>query len=455
MIDGYRQWIGRLRERGAARSGTLSRVIENAVWLLGGKAVGAILSLIYIGMATRMLGKEQFGLFVLILGNAQAVSAIVTFSTWQVVVRFGMAHLQSGDHGALGRVLAFCIALDAGAAIVGCLLATVGVLAAARWFGWSDALARDALLFSFAVLLSFKSTAVGILRLHDRFGIAAAADAVTPVVRLIGALAVMAIGPSIEGFLIAWAVAEVVTALAHWAAALGEARGALDPAHWRGIPRAGRDNPGLWRFAAVTNMGATLKAFSGQFSVLLIGFVAGPAAAGGYRLAFQLGRSLAKISDMLSRSMFAEVARVHVVRTAAELRHLFRQSTRFSLIGGAVIVTLLLTIGKPALGLVAGRQYLDAFPLLLMLGTAAALEFGSTSFEPSLMAVGRATLALRIRLLATALQVGLLAIMLPIYGVTGAAAATLGASLLSLLLFGTIAWRAIYRQGEPVSTPAP
>jgi O-antigen/teichoic acid export membrane protein len=448
-LNAYRTWLDRQRVKGAARSGTLGRIIENAVWLLGGKAVGAILSLIYLGMATRSLGPDQFGQFVLILGTGQTVSAIVTFSTWQVVVNYGMPHLHSGDRNALGRVLAFCVALDFGAALLGCVLATIGVLLLSPALGWDATLARDALLFCFVVLLSFRSTAIGILRLHDRFGLAAAADSVTPVVRLIGALiVVLAFHPSVSGFLIAWAAAELLTAAAHWVLALREARGALDPAHWRGLLTAGRDNPGLWRFAAITNMGTTLNALGKQFSVLLVGLVAGPAAAGGYRLAFQLGRALAKLSDLMSRSAFAELARVHIAHTADQLRKLFRHATRFSIAAALLIIVLLLTIGQPALVLVAGEHYRAAYPLLLMLGTAAALDLGGSSFEPALMATGRAATAFRLRIATTVLQAILLAALLPTWGVTGAAVATLLSSALGLLLFGIVAWRFIYRPPE-------
>jgi O-antigen/teichoic acid export membrane protein len=455
-LNAYRTWIVGLRERGLARSGTLARVLENAGWILGGKAVSALLSLLYIAMATRSLGPDRFGMFVLISGTGQAVSAIVTFSTWQVVVRFGMAHIQRGDAAGLGRLIAFCIALDGGAAIVGSILAAIGVVLLGPHLGWDATLSRDALLFCFAVLLSFRSTPIGILRLHDRFGLAAAADSMTPVVRLIGAAITVAIEPSITGFLIAWAAAELLTAATHWIASFVQVRDALRLRYWRGIGRAARENPGLWRFALVTNVGATLRAFSSQFSVLLIGLVAGPAAAGGYRLAFQLGRSLAKFSDMLSRSMFAEIARVHVTRTARQLRKLFRKSTRFAAVGALVIILLLLMVGKPALGIVAGRHYLDSYPLLLMLGVAAALDLGGSSFEPALMATGRAGTALNLRLAATVLQVALLAALLPGFGVTGAAVATLAASAIGLVLFGVVAWRAIYSirdEDREVSVP--
>ncbi|WP_294395659.1 lipopolysaccharide biosynthesis protein [uncultured Sphingomonas sp.] len=458
-LSAYRKWLDTQRAKGVARSGTIGRVIENAVWLLGGKTVGAILSLIYIGMATRALGRDLFGQFVLILGTGQAVSAIVTFSTWQVVVNYGMPHLHSGNRNGLGGVLVFCVALDFGAALLGCVIATVGVVSMGPALGWDATLSRDALLFCFVMLLSFRSTAVGILRLYDRFGLSAAADSVTPIVRLIGALMVVLLfRPSVSGFLLAWAVAELLTAAAHWVLAVREARGLLGPAQWRGAITAGRDNPGLWRFAAITNMGTTLNALGKQFSVLLVGLVVGPAAAGGYRLAFQLGRSLAKLSDLLSRSMFAELARVHVVRTAAELRKLFRHATRFSIVAGVVIIALLLLIGKPALGLVAGRDYLDAYPLLLMLGAAAALDLGGSSFEPALMATGRAATAFHLRIATTVLQALLLAVGLPLWGVEGAALASLAASVLGLILFGLVAWRVIYRtvrENDVVVLPTP
>ena len=90
-----------------------------------------------------------------------------------------------------------------------------------------------------------------------------------------------------------------------------------------------------------------------------------------------------------------------------------------------------------------------------MLGTAAALDLDGTSFEPALMATGRASLALRLRLAAPIVQIGLLAALLPTYGVRGAAIATLAASIIGLILFGVIAWRVIYRQRVEINIPAP
>lgn len=430
----------------SARTGTLGRILENAVWLLAGKGVGAVLSLIYLGLATRTLGPAGFGQFVLVLGTAQTVGALVGFQTWQLVVRYGMSHLNAGRTDALGRLIGFAATLDIAGAVAGCAIAALAIPLLGPHFGWDAEVRHMALAFAVVTLLSIRSTPVGILRLHDRFGVGAVADSMTPIVRLIGALVVFALGVSVKGFLIAWAAAEIVTAITYWTLAARVGGASVGWRYIGSIRGVVADNPGIAGFAAITNLGATLNAVGKQFAVVVVGLVAGPAAAGGYRLAHQLGQALAKLSEMMSRAVFAELTRVNFGAMQANLPRLFRNASRFSLIAAAVIVALLLLIGKPALHLVAGEAFVGAYPLLLILGTAAALDLGGVSFEPALMATDRAWLAFRLRVAATLLLIVLMAVLLPAWGPIGAAWATLAASAAGLLMFGIAAWRAVHRE---------
>jgi O-antigen/teichoic acid export membrane protein len=438
-------------KRPASRNGTLRRILENAGWLLAGKGFGAVLSLVYLGIATRSLGAEGFGQLALILGTAQALVALVGFQTWQLVVRYGMPHLQAGRHEKLRDLLRFSILLDYGAAVAGCLLAFIAVRGLGGYFGWSDALQDQALVFAAVMLLTVRLTATGVLRLYDRFRTAALADSIVPSVRLIGALLVLLSGPTITGFLIAWAAAEVVTAAATWWIAARTAKGAMRLGRPPKLSSLFADNPGLGRFALVTNANFTLGAVAKQFSTVIVGLFAGATSAGYYRLAFQLGQSLAKVADLFARAVFAELTRVHFGDSSERLAKLFRASVRFTMLAAAVVVALILLLGKPALLLVAGPEFAGAYPLLLLLGTAAALDLGGVTFEPALLATGRAGLLLKLRITVTALLVVLLVALLPPLGAKGAAIATLSASLAGLLLLGWGAWRAIH---HPVSRPA-
>ena len=446
------RWFRRAeKDRSAApdsTGGTLRRVLQNAGWLLAGKGVGAVLSLIYIALATRMLGAQGFGQFALILGAAQTLAAFVGFQTWQLVVRFGMQKLHDAQTDELGDLLAFALALDVGAALLGCLVAAAGVGAFGSYFGWPPHLQREALAFAIILLLSVRSTPTGILRLHDRFRTAAMADAVTPIVRMIGALVAVAAGASITGFLFAWAAAEIATASVYWFLAsrvVGKAPWQLP---FRGIGRAPAANPGLIRFAIVTNGNYSLNSVAKQASTVAVGFFAGPVAAGHYRLAYQLGQALAKFSDLFARAVFAEMARVHVSQVGANLRALFKNAVAFSAASGVAIIIVLFAIGKPALELIAGPEYLPAFPLLLLLGTAAALDVAGVSFEPTLIATRNEWLALRLRIISTVALVIAMAVLLPLKAEIGAGIATLGASVLGLILFGLVSWNIVHREAR-------
>ncbi len=435
----------RHRETDTHRDGAWQGILRNTGWLLAGKIVGAILSLIYLGLATRSLGPTAFGQFVLILGTGQAIVTIVSFESWQLLLRYGMERLRAGQADALGRLVAFCLILDLAGALVGACLAVAGVALLGPWFGWSTGTQSQALAFCFVLLASFRSSATGVLRLHDRFGAAAFAETVTPVVRLIGALLVLSLGASVLGLLIAWAVAELITAAAHWVLAFRVLPPRREWWRWRGLLAVPKECPGLWRYAAITNAGSTLGLVGKQVAVLLVGASVSPAAAGGYRIAHQLGQALANISDMLSRATFSEIMRARAGHTAAQLARLFRSASLLALITAAIMIAILLLFGRATLLLLAGKHYMSVYPLVLILGTAAALDAGSVSFEPALLATGRVWLALRLRLISTAFLFCALFLLLDKMGPIGAALATLLASLLALVMLGTAAWRAVHQ----------
>ena len=84
----------------------MSRLIRNIGWLLSGRGVNAVLSLVYLALATRTLGIEGFGYFALIVAMGQTVTGLANFQTWQFVIRWGAS--EDGP----GEATGFAIALD-------------------------------------------------------------------------------------------------------------------------------------------------------------------------------------------------------------------------------------------------------------------------------------------------------------------------------------------------------
>lgn len=417
----------------------LGRILQNTAWLLGGKGVGAILSLGYLAIVTRTLGPSGFGHFALILSTAQAISTIVSFESWQVIVKYGQEHLREGDGGKLGRLVGFCIAIDIAGALTGCAIAAAAALLLGPHFGWSSAMSMQAVAYCAVILLTIRSTPTGLLRLFDRFDAGALAETMIPIARMAGAVIAWLAAPGITAFLIAWAAAELVCAVTYWSLALKTAKDRLG--HWSraSFLQARHENAGIMSFLTATNLSTTVSSLSKQLSVLLVGFFVGAAGAGLYRLAHQLSNSLTKISGLLSRAIFAELAKVHAGQNEKDVRKLFRRTNRLAIIAGAIIIMLILTLGKPLLLLMAGPAFGGAYPLLLLLGIAASIDLVGVSFEPLLMATGHPRSIVAIRLLNALFLLAALAVLLPRLGATGAATSNMIVAVTGFLMMGAAA----------------
>ncbi|HET6941959.1 MAG TPA: lipopolysaccharide biosynthesis protein [Sphingomicrobium sp.] len=423
-------------------TGSIRNVLRNAGWILGSKGVNAIFSLAYMAIVTRTLGVDRFGQFALVLGAAKGVELLVAFQTWQIVVRYGIPHLHAGRSTALAHVVRFTMWLDASAALVAAPIVLVTMIALGGHFGWDAGFIQQAAACGLLFVFAAYSTPLGVLRMYDRFGTAAMADAVAPIVRCLGVLVVWISGPNVIGFIAALGLAELLTAAVYWWLALrlpGMTWRLDQPLKWRDLADA---NQGIGSYAVTTNLTSTLDAFGNQAGVILVGLLLTPAAAGGFRLARQIGQSLNKLSQTLARPIFLEFIRSRADDDASTQFHtLLRQIIRLSGIGAGVVVVSLLLLGQPALLLVGGRQFLWVYPILLLLGTSAAFEFATLSFEPALVALGRPGTALKLRFVSTVVFLAITVALTPLLGAIGAGVAALVSSILSSLML----WVAISR----------
>lgn len=434
----------------APKDSSIGRILENTAWLLGSKGVGAVLSLIYLAIITRTLGPEGFGHFTLITTTAQVVGLLISFESWQVIVKYGQAHVASASGDRFGRLVRFCLVIDICAAIVGCFIAAA-IIAAMSWqFAWSSSDMWKAIAYCTAMLLTIRSTPTGILRLFDRFDAGALADTMIPIGRMIGATAAWLIAPTITTFLIAWVAAEILCAVTYWVFALNAANKRMGSLGGQDFLAARFENPGIIGFLTATSLSISVAGITKQLSVLIVGFFVGASEAGFYRLGYQLSAALTKISALLGRTIFAELARVSAIENAGQdLQALFRRTNRLSIVVGAVIIALVVLAGKPLLVAMAGPEFAGAYPILLLLGVAASIDLIGVSFEPMMMATGHARTSVTIKLICGALLIGLLFVLLPMKGAIGAAYATLIVAVVGFVAMGIAARR------YSGSTPAP
>ena len=422
----------------------LGRILQNTAWLLGGKGFGAICGLAYLAILTRTLGLKDFGHFSLIFGTAQALIALAGFQTWRVVVRYGSEHVHAEEWDKFGRLGMLCGMLDAAGAVIGCALAGVVIYGFAHILELNPNYIDLAFWFCCASLWALVSAPTGIVRALHRFDMAVYVEAIVPTGRLIAALTIWMTGPSVGRFLLAWAAIDILEAILYWAMARRLCPQAVRLANLGKWRLALKENPGVTHFFLVTYAGATIDATMKNGPLLVVGGWVGTRAAGLYRLASQISQSLSKLSTLLTRSVYAEVARVRVTSEQAEFRKLALQTSMIAGLAGLVVVGIALVAGKQLLGLIGGDAFEGGAAILVPLAIAASFDLASVAFEPVLHSTGRARLSLTARLIAVAaLGIGLV-LFIPL-GPSGAAWAVAMAGFVSYVAMGVMAWRTLQK----------
>lgn len=380
----------------------IGRIFANTAWLLGGKGFGALCGLAYLAILTRSLGLKDFGHFSLIFGTAQALITIAGFQTWRVVVRYGAPHVHEADWNKFGRLGMLCGVLDAVGAIAGCVIAFVVIYGFAGVLDLNPRYIDTAFYFSCAMVWAIVSAPTGIVRALHRFDMAVYVEAVVPVGRLLAAVIIWWTGPTVARFLFAWALIDLIEAACYWGMARWLCPKAIRFDHLKDWRLTLAENPGIERFFMVTYAGATLDAVMRNGPLLAVGGLVGTRAAGLYRLASQLTQAMSKLSTLLTRSVYAEVAHVRVSSAATEFRKLAVQTSLIAALAGAIVVGIALVAGRQLLALVGGEAFEGGAAILVPLAVAASFELASVAFEPVLHSTGRARYALMARVLAVA-----------------------------------------------------
>lgn len=421
----------------------LGRIFVNTVWLLGGKGFGAVCSLLYLAILTRSLGLKGFGHFSLIFGTAQALIAIAGFQTWRVVVRYGAEHVHAKNWDAFGRLGMLCGVLDAIGAVMGCGIAWAVFFQFSHALDLNPSLIGTAFWFNVAAVWALVSAPTGIVRALDRFDIAIYVEAVVPIGRLAAATAIWLTGPSLVKFLIAWAAIDLLEAAAYWAMARYLAPQSVRFRHLRHWRTALRENDGIIRFFGITYANATLEAAKRNGPLLAVGFFVGTKAAGLYRLAQQLSQGLSKLSTLLTRSVYAEIARARVAAKAEEFRKLALQTSALAGLAGALVVLVALIGGKQLMGLIGGDAFRAGYSVMIPLTIAASFELASVAFEPVLHSTDRARYALMAQAGALTVLTAALLGLAHHFGATGIAWAVAAGGATYYLAMGSMAHRTL------------
>lgn len=394
-----------------------TKPLRNAGRLAAGRGVQMVCSLVYLAVAARALGPADFGALALIHALALGIAQFSSFGSKEMLVRFGAMAIAAESPVRLRRLIWFGVFLD----LLGTVLAWLCMALGSGWaltrFELPPSLHGLAMVYWFAAVavMNLSQTSNGLLRLFDRFRLLAWQSTVEPLVRLVAALVVYQMHGGLHGFLLAWFGA----LLAGRMTLIITARRAL---RQHALPRSARPRlreivapeRGIWRFVLWVQWTTTVGLVDTQLPLLAVGMATNAAAAGLFKVAQQITAVLERAnSKLVVPSLYTELARLSASDAQAERRHLVLKLTGWMLAVAAGLFLLLVALGRPLIGWIAGPEFVGAYGVMLWLAAAGAVGTVSVTLEPLLMASGR------VRTIAVAGTLPLLVYVPMVFGLIG------------------------------------
>jgi O-antigen/teichoic acid export membrane protein len=397
------------------------RLFRNATTLLTGSAGASVLSIIALALSARGLGAAQLGVLAVIQSYVTVIDRLVTFQSWQALIKYGTDALRRNDRDEFMGLLWFGAAVDAASALLGAVVGVFGSLLVGRWFGWTGETTRWAMVYATTILFHVVGAPTATLRLFDQFRLFSIQRIGIGLIRLSGIALAFATHAPLWAYMAVWIVADVAGSLWLIAMAWRELRRRgftlTMPASLRAVPAR---HPGLWNFVWTTNVHSSIRVASREGDTLIVGAVLGEAAAGLFKVAKQFGSAFGQLSDPFYQAIYPEMAAASSAGDRAGFTALLRRSTIIATLAGITLWLGMVIVGGPALRGFAGAEYGGGYPVLVWYGLAYALSFASFAMQPAMLSLGRALASFSIMTLSTAVQFLLLVPLMHRFGVAGA-----------------------------------
>lgn len=424
-----------------ARLGVLGRAggfrarITSIGHLLSGSFMNAGIMLLSVAIAARTLGPYSYGIMVLVLTFGRTIERILRFESWQPVIKFAADQEGQDDKVRLSQLYLYGLTLDVGAALLAGLSTIALAAVGGRLFGLSPLHVKLVTIYSIALLCNINGMPTAALRFAGHFRTLAYAQLAANFLR-IGLAALCAVqGYGLVGFMVAWTVAQVAgqilfIGLGFRALAIQKIPNPLR-AEWRNLRQR---FPGFLAFAWSTNMSTTLRTFTQEVDALLVGALAGPAAAGMYHIAKRMAKVAQTAGAQVQAVLYPDMARIWVKRDMATFRSMILQVQWALASLGICALAVGYLGGDFIIHFAIGAAFAGAYPLLLTQLVAVSLNLHAAPSRAALLAMGEHRVVMRIAIASTLLFFVVAFILIPHIGAMGANIAHIALGALTAVL---------------------
>ena len=415
-------------DHGLSRAELQDRAVQGALWTLLHTLLGVPIAFVVNIVIARVLGVVDYGRLAYLSTIMDVVGGIISLGIGTGLIQFASkAHAAGRTHevvGLLRKTQGFRVL------VTGPILSVV-VLVIANVDPW---LVAAALLFGIAIP-SFFGGAPACFAVENKTATGAQnAMVINIVTQALVLLAALALGTADAIWVTRLAMGGIAVAVAMFFIAPAYRRAIIRPTLPLGFPA------GFWRFALPAGFAGVLASLvTSRTEVLALTWLNQPAAVGVFALAFGLVGHLLGPAQSLLGPLVPAVSGLHEVDPDAVGRA-FARTLRAS----STIVAILTAAALPALAflvpLIYGAEFEEVPPVLLALGIAGGLMVVAGPAQAFLQARLRGGRLLVINIIALVVNVLLMVLFIPPFGVWGAVVANVGASAtqVGMLVIGEV-----------------
>ena len=385
-----------------------STILRGAAALAGGELIARATAFAATAVLTRRLGPAGFG----VLGFASALSGYLLLA-----VNSGLHDIGTRE---VARAPDRAVHVYSSVATIRLLLAAAAflVLAVAAWALPKPIPARLVVLLTGLSLFSFAIDPSWVFKGLERAALASFAQILAQAVFAIGVIAMVHGSDDVVEVPVIQFGGELVAALILCAVLFRHAKPTVTVA-------AGMD---VLRGAGYLSLARFLRAVTISFDMVLLGFVSSDLEVGLYAAAYRVAFLLMSFASAIAAAYMPSYARV-VLGPGGAIRSLVETSTTFAVTVAAPLVVGVALTAAPLLALLFGMPYAAGAKALQLLAISVGAVFLHSLVGNILVAQHRTRLQAAINGAAAAVNIALNILLIPRWGITGAAAATLVAEL--------------------------
>jgi O-antigen/teichoic acid export membrane protein len=406
-----------------AEPGSRGVAWAGAVNLVGG-ATGSVIGLLLAAIVGRGLGTDGAGTYFLVVAIFMIVSNMAELGADTGLVRFASAARATGRVRDLPRLVVIAV----GPVLAGGVVVVVLAVAWAR--GRPDDLAGlpPGLVIGASVLAVLSSLVAVVLAVSRGLGDVLAypllQNILLPLLRLVGVLVVVAAGGGVAAVLTAWMVpVPVVLAIAVVVALRLTRRhaGGLWPVPLAASERR-RMSRGFWSFSATRGVAAGVEIMLEWIDVILVGVLTSPEAAGIYAVVTRCARAGEVVQQAARIAVGPQISAALARGAVTEARQIYGLVTAVMIWLAWPFFIVVAVFGDTVLT-AFGPGFDDGAVSLAVLSLAMALATAAGTVQTILLMGGKSSWQLADKSAALVLNVALNLVLVPAWGIEGAAVA--------------------------------